>query len=116
MKIGIIGIGKLGICFGLNLKKAGHDVYGVDKNSEYSWRKGQKYRTPMRTLTGGTSFNCVETHFRTRSSEFDGCIVMTDGCAPKPKTCISKRCWVLLPGVEELYFDKEPRDSLVIMK
>ena len=35
MKIGIIGIGKLGLCFGLNLKKAGHQVYGVDKNSEY---------------------------------------------------------------------------------
>ena len=35
MKIGIIGIGKLGLCFGLNLKKAGHDVYGVDNNSEY---------------------------------------------------------------------------------
>ena len=35
MKIGIIGIGKLGLCFGLNLQKAGHEVYGVDKNSEY---------------------------------------------------------------------------------
>ena len=35
MKIGIIGIGKLGLCFGLNLKKAGHEVYGVDKNIEY---------------------------------------------------------------------------------
>ena len=35
MKIGIIGIGKLGLCFGLNLKKAGHEVYGVDKDSEY---------------------------------------------------------------------------------
>ena len=35
MKIGIIGIGKLGLCFGLNLKKAGHEVYGVDNNIEY---------------------------------------------------------------------------------
>lgn len=35
MKIGIIGIGKLGLCFGLNLKKAGHQVYGVDKDIEY---------------------------------------------------------------------------------
>ena len=94
--------------------KVFHFDTAVDKNSEYSWRKGQKYRTPMRTLTGGTSFNCVETHFRTRSSEFDGCIVMTDGCAPKPKTCISKRCWVLLPGYK-LVFPKEKRDSIVLM-
>jgi len=94
--------------------KVFHFDTAVDKNSEYSWRKGQKYRTPMRTLTGGTSFNCVEDHFRTRSSEFDGCIVMTDGCAPKPKTCISKRCWVLLPGYK-LVFPKEKRDSIVLM-
>ena len=86
----------------------------VDKDSEYSWRKGQKYRTPMRTLTGGTCFDTVEDHFRTRAAEFDGYVVMTDGCAPKPKSCISKRCWVLLPGYD-LHFSKEKRDSLVKM-
>jgi len=96
--------------------KVFHFDTSIDKASEYAWKKGQKYNLPMRTLTGGTCFNCVEDHFRKRICEFDGYIIMTDGCAPKPKTCISKRCWVLLPGVEELYFDKEPRDSLVIMK
>jgi len=35
MKIGILGIGKLGLCFGLNLSKVGHEVYGVDINEEY---------------------------------------------------------------------------------
>ena len=35
MKIGIIGIGKLGLCFGLNLSKVGHEVIGVDKNQNY---------------------------------------------------------------------------------
>lgn len=96
--------------------KVFHFDTSVDKESEYAWKKGQKYNLPMRTLTGGTCFNCVEDHFRKRISEFDGYIVMTDGMASKPKTCISKRCWVLLPGIEELYFDKEPRDSLVKMK
>ena len=96
--------------------KVFHFDTSVDKESEYAWKKGQKYNLPMRTLTGGTCFNCVEDHFRKRISEFDGYIVMTDGMASKPKTCISKRCWVLLPGIEELYFDKEPRDSLVRMK
>ena len=95
--------------------KVFHFDTNVDKNSEYAWRKGQKYRLPMRTLSGGTCFDSVEDHYRSRSSEFDGYIVMTDGMAPKPKTCISKRCWVLLPGYEDLYFEKDRRDSLVRM-
>ena len=95
--------------------KVFHFDTSVDIDSEYSWRKGQKYRNPMRTLTGGTCFNCVENHFRKRNSEFDGYIVMTDGCASKPKTCISKRCWVLLPGYKKLNFTKEKRDSIVLM-
>jgi len=95
--------------------KVFHFDTSVDVKSEYSWRKGQKYSNPMRTLTGGTCFDCVEDHFRTRSQEFDGYIVMTDGCASKPKTCISKRCWVLLPGYN-LAFSKEKRDSIVQME
>jgi UDPglucose 6-dehydrogenase len=35
MKIGIIGIGKLGLAFGLNLEMVGHEVFGVDKNEHY---------------------------------------------------------------------------------
>ena len=35
MKVGIIGIGKLGLAFGLNLEKVGYEVYGVDKSEEY---------------------------------------------------------------------------------
>ena len=34
-KIGIIGIGKLGLCFGLNLSKVGWKIIGIDKNKEY---------------------------------------------------------------------------------
>jgi len=87
----------------------------VDKNSEYAWRKGKKYKLPMRTLTGGTCFDCVESHFRKRAAEFDGYIIMTDGCAQKPKSCISKRCWVLLPGYK-LQFTHDRKDSVVKME
>lgn len=31
-KIGIIGLGRLGLCFALNLEKIGYDVLGVEKN------------------------------------------------------------------------------------
>ncbi len=34
-KIGIIGIGKLGLCFALNLEKKGYEVLGVDISQEY---------------------------------------------------------------------------------
>ncbi|MFK7786895.1 MAG: nucleotide sugar dehydrogenase [Crocinitomicaceae bacterium] len=34
-KIGVVGIGRLGLCFALNLERVGFDVFGVDSNSEY---------------------------------------------------------------------------------
>jgi UDPglucose 6-dehydrogenase len=34
-KIGIIGLGKLGLCLALNLEKAGYTVIGVDVNEDY---------------------------------------------------------------------------------
>ncbi len=86
----------------------------VDEASSYEWRKGKKYKLPMRTLSGGTNFDAVEDHFRKNASKFDGYIVMTDGCAYKPKSCISKRCWVLLPGYE-LMFSNDKKDAVVKM-
>ena len=77
--------------------------------------KRQKFKTPHRTRCGGTCFDAPEDHFRTISSKFDGYIVMTDGAASKPKNCISKRCWVILPG-QKLYFNPDERDTVVIMK
>jgi nucleotide sugar dehydrogenase len=34
-KIGVIGIGKLGLCFALNLERVGYEVVGVDVDEEY---------------------------------------------------------------------------------
>ena len=34
-KIGILGIGKLGLCFALNLERAGYEVMGVDISPDY---------------------------------------------------------------------------------
>ena len=50
----------------------------------------------------------------TDCKDFDGYIVMTDGGAEKPKTCISKRCWVLLPNTQ-LAFQPDKRDTVVKM-
>lgn len=35
MKIGILGVGKLGLCFALNLERAGHEVLGIDVSEAY---------------------------------------------------------------------------------
>jgi len=86
----------------------------VDEDSKHRWTKNKKITKAYRTRSGGTDFDVVEDHFRKVSSEYDGYIIMTDGYAPKPKTCISKRCWVLLPGVQQTFqFDK--RDTVVKM-
>jgi nucleotide sugar dehydrogenase len=34
-KIAVIGVGKLGICFALNLERAGYEVYGIESQAEY---------------------------------------------------------------------------------
>lgn len=43
-KIGVIGIGRLGLCFALNLERVGFDVFGVDSN------KGHVLNIQSRTL------------------------------------------------------------------
>ena len=46
MKIGIIGVGRLGICFALLLEKAGYQVLGSDVRPEYiETLKQQKINT-----------------------------------------------------------------------
>ncbi|MDZ4846331.1 MAG: nucleotide sugar dehydrogenase [Chitinophagales bacterium] len=40
--IGIIGIGKLGLCFALNLERSGFRVVGVDMNPDYIWQLNEK--------------------------------------------------------------------------
>lgn len=85
----------------------------VDEESKTTWKKG-KSSTFGRSLSGGTCFNAVEDHFRKISKNFDGCIVMTDGYASKPKTCTTKRCWVICPG-GKLQFKPDKRDYVINM-
>lgn len=85
----------------------------VDEESKTTWKKG-KSSNFRRGLSGGTCFNAVEDHFRTISKNFDGCIVMTDGYAAKPKSCTTKRCWVICPG-GKLQFSPDKRDYVISM-
>lgn len=47
MKISLIGVGKLGLCLGLNLEKKGFEVIGVDINPDYIKSLNNKtFKTP----------------------------------------------------------------------
>ena len=63
----------------------------VATDKVYTWKKGQTKATE-RVLTGGTCFN-APTKF-VNDGDFDGHIVLTDLCAPKPIASKCQRMWM----------------------
>lgn len=58
----------------------------------YEWKKGQK-KEWNRVMCGGTDFN-APTKWVNDSHEFDGHIILTDMCAPKPVPSLVPRMWM----------------------
>ena len=78
----------------------------VDDKSGFLWKKGKRLNI-TRTMHGGTSFQSVTKHAIKNKKQFDGYIIFTDGCAPKPSISHGlKRCWLVLPDYE-LQFQKD---------
>ena len=63
----------------------------VAEDKVYTWKKGQTRKTE-RVLTGGTCFD-APTKF-VNNGDFDGHIVLTDMCAPKPIASKCQRMWM----------------------
>lgn len=63
----------------------------VAEDKIYTWKKGQTKKTE-RVLSGGTCFN-APTKF-VNDGDFDGHIVLTDLCAPKPIASKCQRMWM----------------------
>jgi len=63
----------------------------VAEEHVYTWRKGER-RQWERVRSGGTDFNPVTDYVNKRN--FDGHIVLTDLCAPKPKPSKCQRMWM----------------------
>lgn len=63
----------------------------VDEDKVFVWRKGQS-RNTERVLCGGTDFDAPTEYVNSRG--FDGHIVLTDLCAPKPKASKCQRMWM----------------------
>ena len=63
----------------------------VDENKVFTWKKGQT-KLPERVLQGGTCFDAPTEYVNSKG--FDGHIVLTDMCAPKPKSSKCQRMWM----------------------
>jgi len=67
----------------------------VDEKLVYTWKKGQN-RTWERVKCGGTCFDAPTKYVN--SQGFDGHIILTDLCAPKPIASKCQRMWMTTPA------------------
>jgi predicted metal-dependent peptidase len=63
----------------------------VGDDKVFVWKKGQR-KVWERVMCGGTDFNAPTKWVNDRN--FDGHIVLTDMCAPKPNASKPKRMWI----------------------
>ncbi len=75
----------------------------VDESKVFVWKKGEN-RDWERVLCGGTCFNAPTKYVN--KLKFDGHIVLTDMCAPKPVPSKCQRMWITdESGKAQQYFD-----------
>jgi len=64
----------------------------VNDSLVYQWKKGKRH-VWERVMCGGTDFN-APTKWVNKESKFDGHIILTDMCAPKPVPSVPPRMWM----------------------
>jgi predicted metal-dependent peptidase len=72
----------------------------VAEDKVYVWKKGETKKWE-RVMCGGTSFEAPTDYVNKR--QFDGHIILTDLCAPKPKASKCQRMWMTTE-----YYAKHP--------
>jgi len=90
-------------------KKVEFDVFHfdteVDQANGFTWKKGKKFPSVLRTRCGGTDFN-APTNFVNdvkNRGRWDGYFIVTDGECAKPKPSRLKRAWIIVPGRKLLF-------------
>ena len=79
----------------------------VAEDKVYTWKKGQSKKTE-RVLQGGTCFNAPTKYVN--KHKFDGHIVLTDLCAPKPISSKCQRMWMTTKAnADRPYFQTNER-------
>ena len=87
----------------------------VNEKDAFLWKK-KKRMDLSRLKMGGTCFDCVTEHAIKNKNKFDGYIILTDGCAPKPALSRGiKRCWILVTGAT-MPFIADKSDIVITMK
>jgi len=80
----------------------------VDEKLIWTWKKGTKVEKE-RVMCGGTCFN-APTDYVNNTGGFDGHIILTDMCAPKPKPSKCQRMWMTTPEhARRPYFETKER-------
>ena len=80
----------------------------VEEDLIWTWKRGQK-AAKERTMCGGTCFN-APTDYVNSHGGFDGHIILTDLCAPKPKPSKVQRMWMTTPEhAKRPYFTTKER-------
>ena len=83
----------------------------VDENLVYTWKKN-KHQQPERVMMGGTDFNAPTDYVN--KGGFDGHIILTDMCAPKPRPSKCQRMWMTTPEYAKAnYFATKERVVIV---
>lgn len=84
----------------------------VDEDLIWTWKKGQKVEKE-RVMCGGTCFD-APTEYVNDTGGFDGHIILTDMCAPKPKPSKVQRMWMTTPEhAARPYF--QPKERMVVI-
>lgn len=83
----------------------------VDESKVFVWKKGQNRKTE-RVLTGGTCFDAPTEYVNGKG--FDGHIILTDMCAPKPKPSKCQRMWMTTKTYAERPFF-ETKERVVVV-
>ena len=84
----------------------------VDEELIWTWKKGSKVER-QRVMYGGTCFN-APTEYVNNHGGFDGHIILTDMCAPKPKPSKCQRMWMTTPEhARRPYFT--PKERMVVI-
>ena len=84
----------------------------VATDAMFEWRRGQNVRT-QRVRCGGTCFDAVVKHLNDNvPGKFDAAVILTDGCAPKPRKALCPLAWIIIPN-GELIFAPDPDQTVV---
>ena len=84
----------------------------VDEDLIWTWKKNQKVEQE-RVMHGGTCFD-APTEYVNNHGGFDGHIILTDMCAPKPKRSKCQRMWMTTAEhAKRPYF--QPKERMVVV-